>query len=183
MPEESLPHPRGGGAGIVIREARPGDIEELARLEESAFATDRLSRRRLKALAASATAALLLARSGGRLLGYALVLTRRGSRAARLYSLAVDPQSTGRGVGSRLLAAAESAARTRGATSLRLEVRVDNAAAIRLYEGKGYRPIGRRESYYQDGAAALRYARTLPRTRRTPAVAPVRAGRTAGFRL
>jgi ribosomal protein S18 acetylase RimI-like enzyme len=40
-------------------------------------------------------------------------------------------------------------------------VRVDNVAAIRLYESRGYRNIGRREDYYADGMAAVRYARDL----------------------
>ena len=40
-------------------------------------------------------------------------------------------------------------------------MRADNAAAIRLYEQRGYRPIGRRADYYEDGATALRYERAL----------------------
>jgi ribosomal-protein-alanine acetyltransferase len=146
---------------MSIREAHPTDIADLAALEELAFASDRLSRRRLAALARSPTARLLVAHREGELAGYALLLTRRNSRAARLYSLAVAPGRAGRGLGSRLLTAAEAAARERGAESLRLEVRTDNAAAIRLYERHGYRVIGRRDDYYEDGAAALRYARDL----------------------
>jgi ribosomal-protein-alanine acetyltransferase len=160
MPQDSRPPPS-GDAGICVGEAQPTDIADLAELEEQAFASDRLSRRRLAALARSPTAHLLVARRDGRLAGYALLLTRRNSRAARLYSLAVAPDSTGGGLGSRLLAAAEAAALERGAESLRLEVRTDNAAAIRLYERHGYRLIGRRNDYYEDGAAALRYARDL----------------------
>ena len=72
--------------------------------------------------------------------GYAVVLTRRGSRSARLYSIAVAAEAAGRGIGSRLLAAAEEAARRRGADRLHLEVRADNSTAIRLYERAGYRP-------------------------------------------
>jgi ribosomal-protein-alanine acetyltransferase len=160
MPQNGL-RPPIGSAYLRIREAQSSDIDDLARLEAKAFASDRLSRRRLSAHARSATAGLLTARRGGKLAGYALVLTRRGSSAARLHSLAVDPQAEGQGVGSRLLAAAETAALARGAKSLRLEVRTDNAAAIRLYERAGYRMIGRRDGYYEDGAAALRYERDL----------------------
>lgn len=160
MPQDSRPPPS-GDAGISIREAHPTDITDLAALEEQAFASDRLSRRRLAALARSPTARLLVAHRDGELAGYALLLTRRNSRAARLYSLAVAPGSAGHGLGSRLLTAAEAAALERGAESLRLEVRTDNAPAIRLYERHGYRLIGRREGYYEDGATALRYARDL----------------------
>jgi [ribosomal protein S18]-alanine N-acetyltransferase len=150
-----------GSAYLRIREAQSSDIDDLVRLEMKAFASDRLSRRRLRAHTRSPTAGLLVARRGGKIAGYALVLIRRGSHAARLHSLAVEPDAARQGIGSRLLAAAEAAALARGATNLRLEVRTDNAAAIRLYERAGYRMIGRRDGYYEDGAAALRYERDL----------------------
>jgi ribosomal protein S18 acetylase RimI-like enzyme len=43
-----------------------------------------------------------------------------------------------RGIGSRLLSAAEGYARARGARSLRIEVLARNAAARRLYASAGY---------------------------------------------
>jgi ribosomal protein S18 acetylase RimI-like enzyme len=149
------------GIEMTIRKAEPGDLVALARLEESAFASDRLSRRSFLALSKSQTACLLVAREGEALAGYVLVLFRRGSHAARLYSLAVDSSKAGCGIGARLLAAAEAAAIDRGASALRLEVRADNPGAIRLYEGSGYRAIGTRASYYADGIAALRFERAL----------------------
>lgn len=160
MPDESRPPPL-RNADLRIREARPSDIDRLAQLEASAFATDRLTRRRLAAFVNSPSACLLLAWRDGEAVGYVLVLTRRGSRAARLYSLAVAPELAGRGIGSILLGAAEDAALARGADALRLEVRGDNPGAIRLYEQRGYRPMGRRENYYQDGMTAVRYSRDL----------------------
>jgi ribosomal protein S18 acetylase RimI-like enzyme len=54
-------------------------------------------------------------------------------------------------------------------------VRADNRSALRLYESRGYRPIGRREDYYADGMAAIRYARDL---RPAPALASAGSGRT-----
>jgi ribosomal protein S18 acetylase RimI-like enzyme len=98
---------------------------------------------------------------GGAPAGYALVLFRAGSGIARLYSILVDPRATGRGIGGRLLAAAEATASKRGAAVLRLEVNPRNRRAIRIYEAAGYRAFGRHEDYYEDGAPALRYAKTL----------------------
>jgi ribosomal-protein-alanine N-acetyltransferase len=160
MPEDSLPPPS-GDAIACIGVAQPSDIDELAQLEAKAFSSDRLSRRRLLALIKSPSAIVLVARGAKGPLGYALGLTRRSSRTARLYSLAVDPDRTGQGIGARLLAAAEAAAAARGCAVLRLEVRADNGAAIGLYESRGYRIIGRRACYYEDGAEALRYERDL----------------------
>jgi ribosomal protein S18 acetylase RimI-like enzyme len=48
-------------------------------------------------------------------------------------------------------------------------VRGDNAGAIRLYEQRGYRTIGRLENYYQDGMTAVRYARELSDRSNAPA--------------
>lgn len=104
---------------------------------------------------------LVAERGPGVLAGYALVVFRKGSRLARLYSIAVDPAERRQGVGGRLLQAAEEASAAAGANELRLEVRTDNRAAIAAYEGAGYEPIGRYEAYYEDHADALRLAKGL----------------------
>jgi ribosomal-protein-alanine acetyltransferase len=137
------------------------DIDALARLEADSFSTDKLSRRSFLRLVRSPSAAFLVAASGEKVLGYAAVLLRRGARSARLYSIAVDAREAGRGIGSRLLDAAENAARGRKAQHLHLEVRIDNPVAIRFYRQKGYRETGRREGYYEDGMAALLFTRPL----------------------
>jgi ribosomal protein S18 acetylase RimI-like enzyme len=134
----------------------------LAELEEEIFPSDRMSRRRFAALAKRPSARILLACRGRDILGYAILLTRRGIRTARLYSLAVAPEAAGQGIGRRLLSEIEAAARRRRALRLRLEVRADNGRAIRLYMDGGYGLIGRRPDYYSDGVEALLYARDLP---------------------
>ena len=103
----------------------------------------------------------LVAEIDGAVAGYALVLLRRGTSLARLYSIAVDPDRTGRRLGAALLAAAERAAIDRDALFLRLEVRSDNAAAIALYRRAGYRAFGRYLDYYEDHAEALRFEKSL----------------------
>ncbi len=145
----------------LIRPALPADLDALCAIETRAFATDRLSRRSFRRLLASPTAVVLAAEAGGKVVGYALGLVRRGDAQMRLYSIAVDARSGRRGVGRALLAAIEAAARRRGCVSLRLEVHEANARAAALYERAGYRAFGRRESYYGDGAAALRYEKAL----------------------
>ena len=145
-----------------VRTAAPADLGALVALELRAFSGDRMSRAQYRRHLASAGAAVLVADAPGEeLLGSALVFFRRGSTLARLYSIATAPAARGRGIGAQLLAAAEGAARDRGCRALRLEVRVDNAAAIALYERAGYRRIGRYADYYQDGADAWRYDKSL----------------------
>lgn len=143
----------------VIRPAAPSDLAAILDIENAAFLADRISRRGLRAMISSASAAVLVAAEDGSLRGYCAVLFRAGSRNARLYSIAVAPGQ--RGVGRPLLAAVEGAAQARGAVELRLEVRADNARAMALYERSGYRLFDRIPGYYADGATALRYAKPL----------------------
>jgi ribosomal protein S18 acetylase RimI-like enzyme len=146
---------------IVIHDADRADLAGLMRLETEVFASNRLSPRSFRRVIARPSAVCRVAHLDGLLAGYHLVLFRRGSTVARLYSIAVAPALRGRGVAALLMRDAEQAARGRGAQSLRLEARVDNAAAIRLYERRGYRLIGRIQGYYADGIEALRYERDL----------------------
>jgi ribosomal-protein-alanine N-acetyltransferase len=161
MPEDGR-RPPAAGSGLVIREALSTDMDALTRIEAERFASDRLSRRSLGALSKSQSACMLVANRDGRPIGYAVLLTRRGGQSARLYSIAVAGEEAGRGVGSRLLAAAEAVAVRRGIRRLHLEVRADNPGAISFYERMGYHPAGEREDYYEDGMTAVLFARHLP---------------------
>ena len=146
----------------TVRRAAPADLDALVALELRAFSGDRMSRAQYRRHLASPRAAVLVADAPGEgLLGNALVFFRNGSTLARLYSIATAPAARGRGIGAGLLAAAEDAARARGCRALRLEVRVDNPAAMALYERAGYRRIGRYAGYYEDGADAWRYEKRL----------------------
>lgn len=146
----------------AIRKARASDVDDLVAMEEAVFASDRISRRSFGRLIASPTADVLVAEAeGGSLAAYALVLWRKGSSAARLYSLAVAPRSAGAGIGRALLDAALATAAERDCRELRLEVREDNPRAIALYERAGFVFTDRLPDYYADGQAALRYARPV----------------------
>ncbi len=149
------------GPPPTLRAAAPADLDALVALETEAFEADRISRRSFRRLLESPTASFVVAEDGGRMAGYALILTRASTALARLYSLAVSPASRGRGIAAKLLAAAEEVAYDRGAIALRLEVRADNAGAIRLYERAGYRQFGAYMHYYEDFADALRYEKLL----------------------
>lgn len=145
---------------IRMRPAELGDLDALVALEQGAFAHDRISRRSFRHFLTSATAETIVSKQHGELAGYALVLFRPGTVVARLYSFAVAPQATGRGVGPMLLAAAEEAAIKRGCALMRLEVREDNGPAISRYRKSGYRQFGRHAKYY-DGVDALRFEKRL----------------------
>jgi [ribosomal protein S18]-alanine N-acetyltransferase len=145
----------------MIRPATRADLDGLVALEAGAFAHDRASRRALRHAVDSPTVTVLVADDAGRVAGAAVVERRRGARVARLASVAVAPDRLGRGLGAGLLAEAEAAAVAQGAERLRLEVRADNAAAIRLYERAGYRRFKVVPHYYEDGGEAWRFEKAI----------------------
>jgi ribosomal protein S18 acetylase RimI-like enzyme len=145
----------------MIRPATAEDIDALVAIENRCFDTDRLSRRSFRHMITKAHAALLLDEEAGAVRGYVLLLFNAGTSLARMYSIAVDPQYRSRGIGRELVAAAEQAALAQDCVTLRLEVRVDNASSIALYETMGYRRFGFYDDYYEDHMDALRYEKRL----------------------
>ena len=145
---------------LTLRPAHVGDLPALLALEAQ-FPGDRMSARQFRRHLRSATARVQVALCDEMLIGASLLFFRSGSRCARLYSLVVAASARGHGIGARLLADAEHGARGRGCQRLRLEVRVDNAAAIALYQRAGYLCFGEVPGYYHDGVAALRMHRDL----------------------
>jgi [ribosomal protein S18]-alanine N-acetyltransferase len=147
----------------AIRPADFSDLHAIEAIENEVFGADRLSRRSLRNFIASPRVALLVAESKGGISGYALLAYRKGSQVARLYSIAIEPGTARRGIGTALVQACIRDALKRGCQKLRLEVRIDNSAAIRFYERLGFEVFGHYADYYEDGAAALRLEVNLDR--------------------
>ncbi len=155
-PEEAPP-PR-----PAVRPAQLSDIDALVRIENSSFATDRLSARSFRYLLSKANALTLVvpdATHGP--IGYVMVLFNRGTSLARLYSIAVHPEMRGKGLGEQLLQAAEAGAREHDAACMRLEVRADDPHAQSFYRSHGYRQFAVHHHYYEDRADALRMEKSL----------------------
>lgn len=68
---------------------------------------------------------------------------------AQIMTIGVDPHYQRHGVGRALLEALVERARKLRAGAVLLEVRVDNAPALALYEKYGFERIGLRKRYYQ----------------------------------
>lgn len=140
---------------VVCRRVGLNRTNDLLALEEACFSTDRISRRNLRNLLRSPSAYCVGAYDQGVLIGSMVILFRRNAVAARVYSLAVSVAARGRGIGRRMMAAAEKEARRRGCSRMRLEVRMDNIAAIRLYESLGFTDTEVLPGYYEDGSHAF----------------------------
>lgn len=146
---------------LVFRLAVLDDLAALLELEQHCFTSDRLNNRNFQWMIKRAHGQLIVAECADQLLGYALVLFRRGTSRARLYSIAIAVQARGTGLGKQLLERIEACALEHNCGCLRLEVRTDNPTAIALYERNGYRRFALIHDYYEDHADALRLEKRI----------------------
>ena len=131
--------------------ARPlieADLDRVVAIERAAF-SDPWSRRSFEELLAkSHVRGIAVDGDDGTLAGYTLVALVAGE--GEILNLAVDPAVHRRGIGRRLLHAALDLLRAAGTTSVFLEVRQSNRAAIRLYTKAGFQSVSIRRGYYRN---------------------------------
>ena len=84
----------------------------------------------------------------GELKGYLSFLHVRDQ--AEIMNLAVHPGKRQKGLGKKLMKALLDYCRIHGVQWISLEVRMSNVPAISLYQGFGFKEVGRREKYYTD---------------------------------
>lgn len=146
---------------MEYRNAVLSDLDALHHLENQVFNSDKVSRRQMKRFIQSEHSLLLVASEGEVLAGYALLLFNQATQLSRLYSIAVSPDFRGRGIAERLLILCEKSAVERGYITIRLEVREDNLAAIKIYEKHGFKQLKTLIHYYDDLADGFRMQKRL----------------------
>ncbi|ADM27370.1 ribosomal-protein-alanine acetyltransferase [Ignisphaera aggregans DSM 17230] len=136
-----------------IRVAEVSDIDVIYGLETKCF-RDPYPRELLRMLQALYPQLFLVAEEGNRIIGYVSGLIRTDG-FGHIVSICVDPEYRRRGVGRALMVALEKRMREIfGICMFRLEVRVSNTNAIKLYESLGYKIQLRIPRYYTDGEDA-----------------------------
>ena len=73
----------------------------------------------------------------------------------------VLPKSRNRGIGGALLTRLEESCRDAGIRHVRLELRANNATALKFYEAMGYRAVSRVARYYDRRESAIVMAKAL----------------------
>ncbi|MET4575428.1 GNAT family N-acetyltransferase [Ottowia thiooxydans] len=155
---------------VNVRKAQVHDLPHLLKLEHEAFSGDCISRRSWIGLLRSQSALVLVAAHHQSIVGAAIVLTRKGSAVARLYSIAVEHGHRRSGIGRALISEALACAGEAGSAEMRLESRSDNPNAHRLFRSLGFESFGRVvDRYYEDGMSAVRFRKvhhcTVPQAR------------------
>jgi ribosomal-protein-alanine N-acetyltransferase len=90
----------------------------------------------------------LVALSGARLTGFAAASWLQHEAAAEVEGLVVAADQRRQGIGTALIGACMAWARDNGASSIGLEVRTSNVAALALYSRLGFTTAGVRRAYY-----------------------------------
>lgn len=130
------------GADVSVRPVAANDLGQITRLDAAAFdPLYRLASGELIELMVT-SGYFAVATQGDRIVGYlcADVMDREG----QIIRLAVHPEVQGRGVGRTLLNAGLGFCYAQGATTVAINTQEDNHASLRLYEGFGFRRVGRR---------------------------------------
>lgn len=166
--------PRGGWAAlrsagmvpsvVTLRLAQPDDVDAIVDIERVSF-SDAWSEASFRSLFGRSEVVFVVATgsqdNSEEILGY--VVATFAADQGEIQNLAVKPQGRRSGHASRLLSFVHREAARRGATSMWLEVRESNSAAIALYTAVGYREMGRRARYYEDPLEdALVLSRSVP---------------------
>lgn len=147
----AVPGPR-FPAGTVARSLRPGlDDHPFVRLVNAAFADHpspieltEAEVRRVDATPGFVPGSVLVVEEGetGAMVAFCRVVgyeAADGSPAGEIRLLGVDPAHRGRGLGRAVTAWGVDTLRARGAETVVLAVEAENASALRLYEGLGFR--------------------------------------------
>ena len=91
--------------------------------------------------------------------GWASFLLRKNSSSVRLYSIALLPEFSGKGIARNYLNQMLSA--FPDCRRMLLEVRASNSRAIKLYENLGFKVIHELPGYYPDGESGVKMEREL----------------------
>ncbi|HEY8947692.1 MAG TPA: ribosomal protein S18-alanine N-acetyltransferase [Rhizomicrobium sp.] len=143
---------------MTIRPATPHDLPDLADIHARAFARGWGSQSLKALLSGPGVSAFLM--EDDEICGF--ILVRVAADEAEILTIAVGPDRRQKGLGSGLLEHAALAAREGGASHMFLEVAAQNLPARNLYEKYGFREVGRRKAYYEDGDDALVLSAGLP---------------------
>ena len=129
----------------VVRQATESMLDQILAIEQACFSVP-WTRTQLASQLDENRHVFLAATTGENVLGYVgmMVVLDEGY----ISNVAVAPEARRQGVGRALIEALLKRAEEMHLAFVTLEVRSSNAAAIALYSGFGFEPVGRRKNYY-----------------------------------
>jgi ribosomal-protein-alanine N-acetyltransferase len=149
------------GQDYKIRRVRERDLDEILEIEETAF-TNPYPLGYLRFLAKANPETFLVADGVESLRGY-IIADVRNRNEGHIISIAVNKDERRKGVARALIERVGLVFSDLEVEVVKLEVRVSNHSAIKLYETMGYRQVGMMPGYYRDGEDAIIMSLTMVR--------------------
>lgn len=147
---------------ISYRVATAFDLAVFVSLDKELFPYSPWSASQYKDEFSSPTRHFVVATDAAQnIIGYAGVFAPGGAEADVL-TVGVIPSHRGQGIARELMAMITHWATEQGSIAMMLEVKVDNADAIGLYESLGYSKLNVRKDYFGAGLDALVMRLDLP---------------------
>ncbi|MBU0908571.1 MAG: GNAT family N-acetyltransferase [Proteobacteria bacterium] len=139
-------------ATMIIRAARPGDLDSLTALlkilfsiEEDFLFNEMLQRRGLQLMLDNDLACILVAEANGQVIGMCsgqlTVSTAEGGPALLVEDVVVFPEWHGRGIGRGLMESLGEWGREKGVSRLQLLADRNNGPALDFYDKLGWRTM------------------------------------------
>ncbi len=149
-----------------IQHANADEIDAIFEIEQKCFPGKvGYSKRQLERLVLDTNSTCLVEKLEGVIRAFLIVTYRKGSLTCNIETLDVAPAFKNKGIGLKLLKAAEIDMRRRGMRWSQLEVSEGNEAALKVYKKAGYTFKERIEGYYMfehDGTRnAIRMVKAL----------------------
>ncbi|HEX7976180.1 MAG TPA: GNAT family N-acetyltransferase [Anaerolineales bacterium] len=140
------------GNSFLIEQANWRDLNPLRHIEQVCFPKDAWPLWDLIGVLTLPNVVRLKAMVDGQMAGFIAGDIRTSQHMAWIATVGVLPEYRGRGIGEALMRACEGSLTV---PTVRLNVRISNQPAIRLYLNLGYQKVGVWPGYYQDGEEAL----------------------------
>ena len=147
---------------------RSGDLDRVLEIEAASFARPWTRRHFEDEIEGDGSHPVVAVTPAERVAGY--LCLKQVLDEAEILDVAVHHAFRGRGIGRTLVRWAAAFCRERGVRVLSLEVRTGNDAAIALYRQMGFREVGRRKRYYENGDDAVLMDLTIGRIEECDAV-------------
>ncbi|WP_342791906.1 ribosomal protein S18-alanine N-acetyltransferase [Geomonas terrae] len=141
------------GEKITLRRMRSDDLDSVLQIETASFPRPWSRKHFEEEISATGSHPVVAETDDLPVAGY--LCLKQVLDEAEILDVAVDSRARGRGIGRALVRWAASFCREHAVCVLALEVRVGNLEAISLYESMGFREVGRRRKYYENGDDAI----------------------------
>ncbi len=125
-------------------------LDQLFRIEEKCFDQEAFSKRQISYLLTDYNSIALVAKANVNLAGFIIVQVEveENTEFGHIITINVAPNFRRQKIATKMLHEIESILKQKGINEVRLEVREDNHAAIKLYQTLGYQTVGKLERYY-----------------------------------